>query len=138
MTTINVELNIQIPGGSQITSSTAMEVDAYDFIQATVKPSKTVNIDVQPAETTKVSLLAIKSSWYGADLKYGTSNADIQLDQPQLYLGAGVIKLGNDVKKLQFKNETTGDKAKDATVEILVGRKAVTEPAPPPPVPPNP
>jgi hypothetical protein len=104
-----------------------MEVDAYDFIQATVKPGKTVNIDVQPTEPAKVSLLAIKSSWYGTALKYGTSNADIQLDQPQLYLGAGVTKLGADIKKLQFKNEATGEAAKDAMLEILVGRKAVTE-----------
>lgn len=128
MTTINVGLNIQIPGGAQITSSSAMDVDAYDFIQATVKPNKTVDIEVQPAEPAKVSLLAIKSSWYGEKLKYGTANADTVLDQPQLYLGAGVAKLGNDIKKLQFKNESTGDSAKDAMLEILVGRRAVTEP----------
>lgn len=127
MTTINVGLNIQVPGGVQITSSQAMQVDAYDFIQATVKPGKIVDIDVQPVEPTKVSLLAIKSSWYGTDLKYGIPSADIQLDQPQLYLGAGVTKLGADITKLQFKNETAGDTAKDAILEILVGRKAVAE-----------
>ena len=127
MVNINVGINVQVAGGPQLSSSKPIEADAYDLIQATVTAGKTIDVEIQPAtDVTKVSLLAIKSNWYGADLKYGTADPpDIELNQSQLYLGAAVGKLETNVTKLKFKNETTGNNAKDAMLEIMVARTAV-------------
>jgi signal peptidase I len=137
MATINVALNVQVQGELQIPIPPVfMNVEAYDKIEVNVPASGSdVTVNLQPGVPPgAVSFLLIKSSVYNSGdaikLTYTVGGKDIPFDQPQVYLGTGVISLLGDIKTIKFSNKSEkpadkkDEKKNDALIEILVGRKA--------------
>ena len=112
MTTINAAASFAVPGGPTLVVNSAISAEAYDRIDIEVNPGYSdKSVEVQPGAAAQVRLLVIKSSLYGAEIKYhardGTTDSDeVTLDGP-----------------LQFSNTNT-DPAKKTQIEILVGRDA--------------
>jgi hypothetical protein len=127
---INWALNVQVDGGPTISAADSIEVDAYDSIEVTV-PKKTngtdgkATVNVQPGGAADVLFLLIKANTYAnAPLSYKVDGGtkSVKLDSQQTLIGAGATSLLDGAPtKLIFSNAG----AADASVRILVGRKAV-------------
>lgn len=122
---IQWNINVQIAQGPKVTLAGDMKVDAYDKIEVLiVDGSSDMDVDVQPGGANKVQFMLISSDQYGTDLTYQVNGAGetVALDKAQLFTGDGNMSLlGEPPHTLRFDNAL----GKDATVEILVGRKAV-------------
>jgi hypothetical protein len=131
---INWTLNVQVVEGPKTSASDTITVDAYDKIRVTVGvgASESKVVEVQPGPAGRVQFLLIKSSQYGDALTYKVNNAGnaIKLDAPQLLIGDGAVGLlgASPPTTLGFTNNL----AQDANIEVLVGRKAIAPPSPPP------
>jgi hypothetical protein len=128
---INWSFSVQVSNGPKISSSDTIDVDAYDSIQVTVPQNNggdgTV-VEVQPGVTAQVQFLLIKSDSYDS-LSYRVADAlnAVSLDTEQVLLGAGAMSLlPKAPTTLTFFNES----GTDASVHILVGRKAIPAPNP--------
>jgi hypothetical protein len=124
---INWTLNVQVVEGPTISMSQTMIVDAYDKIEVIVSDgSADEDIEIQPGGAGQVQFLMIRSDKYDSHLTYKVNAADakpIILDALQVLVGDGAIGLlGAAPEKLFFSNGT----GVNATIEILVGRKATT------------
>lgn len=135
MAKVNVTLTVQVVGGPTINEAKELVVEAYDKIDIVIEPDKEISVEVQPSETKRISFLLIKSSIYSnankkTKLSYGIDDSGkIDLDQPHLYLGSGVISLlGSNPNVLKFKNASEKKPENNAQLEILVGRDATPEP----------
>jgi hypothetical protein len=122
--TIVVTVNADVASGPKLKESRTLAIDAYDKISVTVPDGTSdLEVDLQPGGAGSIQLLIVKSSVYGADLKY-TINADATdhvLDQPHVLIGAGSVALyGAEPTKLVFDNAL----GSDAQVQVLVGRDA--------------
>ncbi len=126
MALINVSANIMVAGGPNLAFNRPLDVDAYDKIDVTV-PGTTTDKEVD-LPGGPVQFIAIMSDWYGNDLTYKintTTATSFNLNQPLLFIGAdAVLLLGSAPTKLFFSNTTTGTTAKDAKVQMLIGRDA--------------
>ncbi|MDJ0601901.1 MAG: hypothetical protein QNJ37_24050 [Crocosphaera sp.] len=134
MAIIKVGLNVQVVGGPVASvAPLEFEVEAYDKIEVSLESGQPAKIvDVQPGADS-VNFLLIKSSEYtppdapnDKQLTYKIDDKPaINLDQPQIYLGAGAISsLLGDVKKITFENKLESSEPITANIEILVGRDA--------------
>lgn len=126
---INWALNVQVDGGPAIVASDAVDVDAYDIIDAKVPKQSggtagTATVNVAPGGAADVLFLLIKSDTYkptALTYKVDGGTKSVKLDSQQTLIGAGATGLLDAVpNKIVFTN--TG--AADANVRILVGRKA--------------
>lgn len=154
MAGIDVGIKVQIKGGAILSDSRLLEIEATDKIDIVIPAgtAEALSVEIQPSEDPKkVHLLFIQSSLYseGDDKKvtYTIDDGDteIDLDQPQLYLGSGAISVLGDSppKVIKFKNSYPASIAGDpnaepptpdqdlseqnkAVVSILVGRDAIT------------
>ncbi len=122
---IQWNINVQIAQGPKVVLAGNMKVDAYDKIEVLIPDgSENIDVDIQPGGANKVQFMLISSDHYGAALTYQVNAAGniIALDTAQMFSGEGNVSLlGAPPQTLRFDN----DLGKDATVEILVGRKAV-------------
>jgi hypothetical protein len=135
MAQIIVSANVVVPNGPKFVFNQTLEVDAYDKIDVTVPapPDTTASdkkVELQPGGSGQVQFIAIVSDWFGDDLTYKinkkTANART-LDQPLLLVGTGAVSLFDNASPptaLFFSNTSSGAKAKDAKVQILIGRDA--------------
>src|SRR5262245_45721604 len=127
MAKITVSGSIVIPNGPQFPFNRTLDVEAYEEIDITVG-SGTVDKEVDlPGGTEPVQLIAIMSDLYADELTYkiNTGTTAHTLDQPLLLIGTGAVSLFSDAPaKLSFSNNTTGPNAKDAQLQILIGRDA--------------
>jgi hypothetical protein len=138
MPNINIGLSIQVEGGPQVpVAPIKVPVEAYDKIEVSVAKDTDVSVEIQPGDTG-VNFLLIKSSVYtppdAADSEKLTYEPEgkqsINLDTPQLYLGADSIAiLLGSVKTIKLSNRLAVPAGKDpsvvvSVVEILVGRDA--------------
>jgi hypothetical protein len=128
MAKIIVSGSIVVLNGPQIPFNRSIDVDAYDKIEVPVKAgAKDTKIELQPGAAGQVQFLAIVSDWYGDDLSFKINNGPdkVILDQPILCMGTGGVGLFNSAPKtLLFSNATTAPAAKDANIQILIGRDA--------------
>jgi hypothetical protein len=129
-------LNIQVDGGPKISIPNSVDVEAYDVIEAVIPKQPTagtpgtVKISVQPSPVTNIKILLIglmDPAQYDPKISYSVEAAEpdetkrIKLDAAQFLVGNGAVGLyGKNLDAFHFYNNT----AKDATVQILVGRKA--------------
>lgn len=121
--TIVLTISAIVGAGPKLKESRTLAVDAYDKISIDVADQAKIAVELQPGGGGSIQLLLVKSSVYGADLKYtvnaGTTNRI--LDQPHVLVGTGSVALfGEEPEKLTFDNKT----GEDAQVEILIGRDA--------------
>jgi hypothetical protein len=83
-------------------------------------------VQIQPGDLNQVELLLIKSDPYGDathPLSYKVGQSTVALDSLQTFIGKGATSLlGSKPDILSFTNKLDN---KDATVQILVGRKAM-------------
>ncbi|UCE17782.1 MAG: hypothetical protein JSV84_12985 [Gemmatimonadota bacterium] len=126
--TINWTLNVQVVGGPKISTSQTITVDAYDKIEVVIpQDAENEDIEIQPGGPGQVQFLLIRSDQYDDNLTYKV-NVDtatpIKLDAQQLLMGDGAVGLLSEEApgKLLFSNAMGAD----ASIEILVGRKATT------------
>jgi hypothetical protein len=131
MAKIIVSGSIVVPNGPQIPFNQTLAVDAYDKIDVLVEAgAKDKKIELQPGAAGQVQFLAIVSDWYGDDLSFkvnsSTAGTDtFALDRPLLCMGKGGVALFDTAPKtLFFSNATSGATAKDANIQILIGRDA--------------
>jgi hypothetical protein len=126
---INWSCNVQVVNGPKISGADTIEVDAYDNIEVSVPKSEngtdgTATVEVQPGAQDHVMFLLIQAgSYQDGPLSYQVegSSKSVALDSQQLLIGAGAISLLDGAPtSLTFTN--TG--ATDASVRILIGRKA--------------
>ncbi len=121
---------ITIPNGPKMTLNRTLTVEAYDKIDVTVPSGADVTVDLQPSAAGKVLFLLVTCDWYGAELSYKANSAagtPYALDEPHLLTGKGAVAMLESaaaISKLLFSNTTAGPSAKDAKVQILVGRDA--------------
>jgi hypothetical protein len=125
--TITCSHILQIGSGVQLTTSQAIEVDAYDVVEVEIADQAAdFEIQVQPGGAPGLlKVLAITSSAYAAELTYKVNNAGASehaLDSPQVFAGDGAIALldANPPTALFFSNDTGAS----ATVKIIAGRDA--------------
>jgi hypothetical protein len=128
---ISWKLNVQVQSGPDLVVANAVQVDAYDRIEAkvahsTASPPATTTVDVQPGGAGKVKLLLIRSTRYDDDLKYqvdGTT-AERTLNDAVFLVGAGSLDLLEDGTALE-RLVVTNTSGHDVVLEIIVGRSAV-------------
>jgi len=135
MVKIIVNTNIAVPNGPAFAFHQALDVDAYDMIDVTVPAPPDAaatdkKIELQPGGAGQVQFIAIVSDWFGDKLSYkiNKKTADVRvLDQPHVLSGAGAVSLFDNASPptaLFFTNATSGATAKEAKVQILIGRDA--------------
>jgi hypothetical protein len=118
-----------------LTFNQTLDVDAYDKIDVTVPAPPDANasdmkVELQPGGAGQVQFIAIVSDWFGDKLSYkiNKKTADVRtLDQPHFLAGAGAVSLFDSAAPptaLFFTNATSGATAKDAKIQILIGRDA--------------
>ena len=126
MSTITWQFQATIPGGPAFTiNQPPIAVQAYDVAAATIGAGASVDVSVQPSSTPgDVVFVVVSSDLYDAGLTYvvdgGTDSH--ALDAPHVLLGAGAVGFMNasaPPQKLTF----TSTLAKDANVQVVVGRK---------------
>jgi len=120
---ISWSFKAQVTAGPTLSESDTTEVDAYDKIEAVIPAGGSKTVDVQPG-ATGVKFLFISADDY-EDLAYEVdgSGTDVDLDGPLILIGAGAAGLlGATQKQFEFKSSGSAD----VTVDILVGRDAVT------------
>ena len=123
--TVNWSISAQVKSGPSQSASAALNVDAYDKIEAEVAPGGTTTVAVVPAGST-VRFLFIKASAYNT-LTYDVTGGEtgIVLDAAQLFNGAGAVALLDAVPgSLVFHHNNAAGAA--TTVEILAGRDAAS------------
>ena len=127
---IVLRANIEIPNGPKIPLNRTLTVEAYDKIDITVPSGASDKIvDLQPSDSAgQVKFLLVVSDWYGEALSYkvnfGTGTS-FELDEPHMLTGGGAVAMLDPApKQLLFSNTTAGADARDANVQILVGRDA--------------
>jgi hypothetical protein len=131
-------LNVQVVGGPRLSASQTIEVEAYDMIEVKVPgmqnaTPRTAMVEVQPGGSNQVKFLMITSSIYDANLTYKVDGGSeiIKLDALQLLMGVGALGLlGATANIFTFTNEVGKDNTapiQDASIQILVGRKATPE-----------
>ena len=131
MPDIVLNTSLTIANGPSVLVVRSLAVDAYDVIEVVIAAGAAdKEVQIQPGGTGQVSLLSVSADWFGEALTYktatGTGATAYALDQPHLFAGAGALAtLGTaPPTKLFFSNSTSGVTAKDAKVQVLVGRKA--------------
>jgi hypothetical protein len=121
--TIVLTISAIVGAGPKLKESRTLAVDAYDKISVDVPDQAKLAVELQPGGGGSIQLLLVKSSLYGADLKYtvNSDTTDRVLDQPHVLIGTGSVGLfGMEPKKLTFDNKT----GEDVQIEILIGRDA--------------
>ena len=127
MSTITWQFQAAIPGGPAFTiSQSSIAIQAYDVATATIGAGASgVAVNVQPSSTAgDVVLVVVSSDVYDAGLTYTVDggSADHALDAPHVLLGAGAVGFMNAGTPPQIL-EFTSTLAKDANVQVVVGRK---------------
>lgn len=123
--TIVLTISAIVGAGPKLKESRTLAVDAYDKISVDVADQAKLAVELQPGGGGSIQLLLVKSSVYGADLKYtvNSDTTDRVLDQPHVLVGTGSVGLyGGEPTKLTFDN-ALGD-GKEAQIQILVARDA--------------
>ncbi len=111
---------VQAVNGPQMKSTASADVDAYDKFTFTVPAGGSVDVELGPGGSAVSCLVAIPAQGAtGVTYKVGTN--DVKLDAPLVLLG-GAVALSGSPTSLTFDNAD----AADASVEILIGRKAAT------------
>src|SRR5437762_11702693 len=127
MAQINVSANIMVAGGPRFALNRPLDVEAYEEIDIiVVSGASNKKVDL-PGGGGPVQLIAIMSDWYGDDLTYTINSGatTYKLDQSLLLTGTGAVSLFSTAPaQVSFSNGTTGQKAKDAKVQILIGHDA--------------
>src|SRR5262245_31472500 len=125
---ISWKLNVQIDSGAAFLAANSIQVDALDRIEVTVPDSVTTTVDVQPGAAGKTKFLLIRSSKYGANVKYfvhDNTTAQRTLNDALFLVEAGGLDLLEDptapLDKLVVDNTTGGN----VVLDILVGRSAI-------------
>jgi hypothetical protein len=127
MSTITWQFQATIPGGPAFTiNQPPIAIQAYDVASATIAAGASgVAVSVQPSSTPgDVVFVVVNSDLYDAGLTYKVdgSSDEHALDAPHVLLGAGAVgfmNAGAPPEKLTF----TSTLAKDANVQVIVGRK---------------
>lgn len=127
MSNITWQFQAAIPGGPAFNiSQPPIVVQAYDVASATVAAgASNVAVNVQPSSTAgDVVFVVINSDRYDVGLTYTVDSSTDKhaLDAPHVLLGSGAVgfmNAGAPPQKLTF----TSTLAKDANVQVVVGRK---------------
>ncbi|AFY57581.1 hypothetical protein Riv7116_5185 [Rivularia sp. PCC 7116] len=134
MVDIKVQLSAKVSGGPQASLNEDIKVEAYNKIEVAIQPGDTDKVvNVAQGDKGEISFLLITSNLYSSEekLTYKVGDKEIQLDQPQIFLGTGAVSLlGENLNQIQFSNkhEKATEEGKPdpnkADIEILVGRDA--------------
>jgi hypothetical protein len=135
---IDRTLNVNIPGGPNISASNRMDIEAYDMIEVEIPGEATdKKVQIIPGDNSEIRFLLIKTDTWsdsaGTTLKYkvndGTDTSPaIDLDAPvHLFVGPGNVRvLGYSPNNLLFTNQLKDEKNEfiPVSVQVLVGRDA--------------
>jgi hypothetical protein len=130
MAQISLTTDIAIPNGPKLGFARKLDVEAFDKIDLDVAAgANNKEVQLQPGPAGQVQFLLVVADWYGPELSYKVNNAGgtaRALDQPHMFTGGGAVSMVDAaaLAKLFFSNTTNGAAAKDAKVQILIGRDA--------------
>ncbi len=119
--TINWNVAARADGGPAVIASGAVKADAYDKLEVTVASGATLAVNIAPVNWTSVLFLALNPKQLSDQLTYKANGIDIPVNGPHFLVGSGAVALlGSGPANLSFMNGAGAD----ATIDILVGRKA--------------
>ena len=121
---VNWSIDAAVGGGPAMAVANSFLAEAYSVVEVVVDGADAATEPFQAGTIDEVTLMLITSSHYDADdLSFTLNGIEVALDQPQLYLGAGMLSrfgAGADVSEITV----TNDLADQVTVTVLIGRAA--------------
>jgi hypothetical protein len=115
-------VNAGSPGGS-IDASGSLALDAVTTVSVAIDAQSNEALDLQLADISKLSFLAITASAYDGTVKVAASGAgatEVALTGPLILFGASIGLLGSSLATLTLTNDAA---ASVAEVHILIGSK---------------
>lgn len=119
---LNWSVNAQVGGGPSVSVANSFLAEAYAVIEVAVDGASNATEAFQAAPTDELDFMFITASQYDPDdLEFVLGGETVALDQPQLYVGAGMLsRFGSDMSDITVNNAL----ADPVTVSVLVGRAA--------------
>lgn len=119
---MKASISVAASGVSTVSAVHDLDTEAVGSLEVTVTAGASAAVDVQPGPVDRLRLVFITADSYAHTLTYTVTGgpADIPLDGPQLFMGAGMVGLlGATPNVFTFDNSAGPE---DVTVTILVGR----------------
>ena len=104
--------------GPNVSGQGELKIDAYDKIGVTIIAGATQAVNLAPSGT--ISFLVINPAVPDVNLTYKGGGSAVALDGPHVLIGTGAVSMIGGATTLTFTNGT----AKDAVIEIMLGRDA--------------
>lgn len=123
MPKISLNANIQISSGPRLVIAYTVDVNAYDVIEATIRPHDfQQQFELQPTEAPeKVKLILIVSDQYSSAVRYSVdslSGKSFVLDGPLVLFGGATGLIGHIPRMVTFSSATD----REVRVQIIIGR----------------
>jgi hypothetical protein len=124
---IDWAFSLKVAAGPSLSGTGKSAVEIYDKTSETIPAGESADIEILPAASDELALVAITADQYGADpgpITYQQDDADttpITLDGPVTLIGAGAAAMfPKELSTLTFTNGT----AAPVVIQILIGRNA--------------
>lgn len=120
---VNWSIETSIGGGPALTVSNSFLAEAYSVVEVTADGGGGSETEpFEAADSTDIALLFISATNYDpADVRVTLGGVTLNLDQPQLHVGAGMLsRFATDISDVTVDN----DLADPVTVTLIVGRAA--------------
>lgn len=120
--TVQWSIGVRVGEGPTEASASSFLADAYALVEIVAPASGSATESFQAGTIADLSLMSVSASQYDdTDLTFTLGGETVVLDQPQLYVGAGMLgRFGADVAEITVDNGL----ADDVTVAVLVARRA--------------
>jgi hypothetical protein len=124
---IDWAFSLKVAAGPSLSGTGKRSVEIYDKTTTSILAGESAEVDILPAASGELALVAITADQYGADpgpITYQQDDADttpITLDGPVTLIGTGAAAMFHkELSTLTFTNGT----AAPVVIQILIGRNA--------------
>jgi hypothetical protein len=118
--TLSWSYSVHATGGPSVSSAADLAVSGYEKFTVPLPAGGGATVDAVPGDAT-VNLVVLDASPADPKITYDAGGGAKALDAPLVLIGPGAVGLlGTPFPKLAFSNGS----AKDASVQVLIGRSA--------------